>query len=179
MTPAQIRTIRSSFAEMAPVLPDVGRRFYDRLFAAAPELGALWGGDRGAQQDRFVKAVTELVHRRSSMAMPAIGGGKGGVPAAAALRRHVGAGFRPEHFDMMRVALIEALREQLGSRLTAPVQAAWEAAFDVLAKGMLDGPAKGLTADDRFFDRLAEADEAEHADAAAGSEGSALHQFFR
>ena len=164
---------------MAPVLPDVGRRFYDRLFAAAPELSVLLGGDRDAQQDRFVKAVTELVRRRSSMAMPAIGAGKGGVPAAAALRRHVGAGFRAEHFDMMRSALIDALREQLGAEFTAPVQGAWEAAFDVLAKGMLDGPAKPPTANDSFFDRLAEADETEPAEAGAGSEGSGLHQFFR
>ena len=176
MTPAQIRTIRTSFAHMAPILPELGRRFYDKLFAMAPELRALWGGDRTAQQERFIRAVSGLVHRRSSMALPAIGGGKGALPAVADLRRHVGPLVRPEHFDVMRRALVDALRDELGASFSPAVQEAWEAAFDVLAKGMLDDPAKLPTPEDSFFNRLAE--EA-GADRSEGCEAAALQQFFR
>jgi hemoglobin-like flavoprotein len=178
MTPAQIRTIRTSFAQIAPTLPQFGQRFYDRLFAMAPELRALWGGDRTAQLENFVRAVSELVHRRSSMALPAIGGGRSTLPAVADLRRHIGPVFRPEHFEMMRSALSDALRGELGASFSASVQTAWEAAFDVLAKGMLDGSAKPPTSEDSFFNRLSEESAGERTDAPE-SGAAGLHQFFR
>jgi hemoglobin-like flavoprotein len=176
MTPAQIRTIRTSFAKIAPILPRLAQRFYTTLLATAPELRGLWGGNDEAQQQKFVSAVTELVHRRSSMAMPVVGGE---ASAPADLRRHVGHGVQPEPLGKMRASLTQALREELGADFTPVVQQAWEAAFDVLAKGLLDAPVAPATADDSFFDRLDEVAGDDRADAIQVSEAAALHQFFR
>jgi hypothetical protein len=112
------------------------------------------------------------------MALPAIGGGRSTLPAVADLRRHIGPVFRPEHFEMMRSALSDALRRELGASFSSTVQTAWEAAFDVLAKGMLDGSAKPPTPQDSFFDRLSEESAGERTDAPE-AEATGLHQFFR
>jgi hypothetical protein len=64
----------------------------------------------------------------------------------------------------MRATFLELLRAELGADFTDEVEDAWRAAFKVLARSILDGPAdQGLpTATDRFFTRLSHGRNADH-----------------
>jgi hemoglobin-like flavoprotein len=180
MTPAQIRTVRASFARIEPALPQLGKRFYERLFGLAPELRSLFEVDMAVQEARFMKVVGELVnlHLRSLLSLPAVGG-RASIPALAQLgRSHAAMGVRPAHFGAMRLALAGVLREDLREDFTREVEEAWMAAFDVLAHAMEDGMAGAPAGQDRFLDRLSDEDDGA-APARAPNQAAALEQFFQ
>jgi hemoglobin-like flavoprotein len=180
MTPAQLRIVRASFARIEPVLPQLGRSFYQRLFVIAPELRSLFDEDMAAQEAKFMRVVGELVnlHLRSLLSLPAVGG-RASIPALVQLgRNHAAIGIRPEHFDWMRIALLDGLRGELGESFTHDMEGAWMAAFDVLTRAMQEGMLGAPARRDRFLDRLDDgSDETAHAPAAAGA--PALRQFFQ
>lgn len=177
MTPAQIRTIRASFTRIEPVLSQLGSKFYARLFVIAPGLRALFEGDLSFQQEKFMKVVSELVnlHLRSLLTLPAVGG-KASIPALVELGRVHGAlGVRLEHFAVMRIALIQALGDELGDEFNPAIEEAWQAAFDILVNAMRDGLlAAAPEAGERFLERLPEERNGDAAQADA-----ALTQFFQ
>jgi hemoglobin-like flavoprotein len=179
MTPAQIRTIRASFTRIEPVLSQLGRKFYARLFVVAPSLRALFEEDLSFQQEKFMKVVSELVnlHLRSLLTLPAVGG-KASIPALVELGRVHGAlGVRLEHFAVMRIALTQALGDELGDEFTPAIEEAWQAAFDVLVNAMRDGLAAAApAAGERFLERLPEE---RSGDAAQAGADTTFTQFFQ
>jgi hemoglobin-like flavoprotein len=180
MTPAQIRTIRASFTRIEPVLSQLGHKFYARLFVVAPGLRALFQEDLSFQQEKFMKVVSELVnlHLRSLLTLPAVGG-KASIPALVELGRVHGAlGVRLEHFAVMRIALIQALGDELGDEFSPAIAEAWQAAFDVLVNAMRDGLATAAPtgAGERFLERLPEE---RSGDAAQTGSDAAFTQFFQ
>jgi hemoglobin-like flavoprotein len=183
MTPAQIRTIRASFTRIEPVLSQLGRKFYVRLFAIAPGLRALFEEDLSFQQEKFMKVVSELVnlHLRSLLTLPAVDG-KASIPALVELGRvHGGLGVRLEHFAVMRLALIQALGDELGDEFNPTIEEAWQAAFDILVGAMQDGLAEGAAASEageRFLQRLPQDRGGDAAQPHAEADG-AFAQFFQ
>lgn len=179
MTPAQIKTIRASFTRIEPVLSQLGRKFYVRLFVIAPGLRSLFEDDLSFQQEKFMKVVSELVnlHLRSLLTLPAVGG-KASIPALVELGRIHGAlGVRLEHFTVMRIALMQALGDELGDEFTPPIEEAWQAAFDILVNAMRDGLATAIPeGGERFLDRLPDERGGEAAQTGADP---ALIQFFQ
>jgi hemoglobin-like flavoprotein len=175
MTPAQIRIVRASFARIEPVLPELGERFYQRLFTLAPDLRPQFEAETAGQMPRFMTVVRELVklHLRSLLALPAVGG-RAAIPALVELGRdHAAMGLRAGHLDQMRMALADVLRAAFREHFTREVEGAWMAAFDVLAHAMAEGMASEAGAGpDRFLDRLGDQDD----DAVATP---ALQQFFQ
>jgi hemoglobin-like flavoprotein len=175
MTPAQIRTIRASFVQKELALSQLSHKFYDRLFAAAPELRALLGDDK---QQQLAKAVSELVHSRSAMAFPAVPGSE--AASRPSERRPCGGiNISREYLNVMRRTLLEVVQEELGEHYTDSVGDAWRAAFDVLSRAMLDSVANLPKIDDSFFDRLSSGTAADRAAAVPASRAAALDEFFR
>lgn len=180
MTPAQIRTVRASFARIEPALPQLGKHFYERLFIIAPELRSLFAQDMAAQEAKFITAVSELVnlHLRSLLSLPAVGGRTVGPEPAELHRDRAALGFEPEHFGLMRIAMLDILREEMGEHFTDAVEDAWMAAFDVLVYALPDGIGGAPAGRDRFLGRLSKKD-AETAQTQTAAASSTLRQFFR
>jgi hemoglobin-like flavoprotein len=181
MTPAQLRTIRASFTRLEPVLSQLGTKFYARLFVIAPGLRALFEEDLSFQQEKFMKVVSELVnlHLRSLLSLPAVGG-KASLPALVELGRvHARLGVRPEHFAVMRIALLQALGEELGDEYNLDVKEAWQAAFDILVNAMREGLDDVPGSQERFLHRLREEDQDDAGQSAQASENAAFGQFFQ
>jgi len=62
------------------------------------------------------------------------------IPALEELgARHAAYGGEEAHFDANKRALIETLREALGSRMTPDAEAAWSDTHDVISAAMLRG----------------------------------------
>jgi hemoglobin-like flavoprotein len=159
MTPLQIRLVQRSFVKIEPIATKVGAKFYGRLFKTAPETRALFKSDMSYQHAKFMSVVAELVslHLRSLISLPVtrLDAGEAAMPGMRDLgRRHGEFGVRPEHFELMRAALMETLEEVLDDDFTEEVREAWEGAFDVLANVMKGGLLGKASSTPHFLERV-------------------------
>jgi nitric oxide dioxygenase len=139
MTPEQIRLVRSSFAEIAPVADTVAEMFYEQLFELDPSLRALFRADMADQGKKLVQVLAAVVQGldRTEALLPTL---------RALGARHVGYGVRPEHYDAVGAAFLLTLQSGLGERFTPAVSKAWAAAYGLLAGAMQEPAAADAAA---------------------------------
>lgn len=144
MTPAQIRIVQRTFAKLEHNATDFSAIFYDRLFALAPETRALFRSDLKAQHAKFMKVVAEVVrlHLRALISLPVTSkaGTESAIPGADwAGHMHLAYGVKPEHYAVMKEALLWALSQTLGREFDKAAADAWSSAYDILADAMRTG----------------------------------------
>jgi hemoglobin-like flavoprotein len=127
--------LETSFDLVAPRGDELVDRFYARLFETAPAVLPLFAHTDMAAQKRMLLGALALL-RRSLRDLDAI------APALRALgARHVAYGARPEHYPVVGEVLIAAMAEIAGAAWQPEHEAAWAAAFGVVAGAMLEGAA--------------------------------------
>ncbi len=133
MQPDEILAIRESWGRIAPVADQVSERFYAHLFRDDARVREIFRGtDMLEQRRKLIAALSILV---SSLDRPTEL-----HPVLEALGRgHRGYGVLPEDYPKVGTALIEALREALGTAFTPAVLAAWQNAYDLISQVMLGG----------------------------------------
>lgn len=135
MTPRQITLVQDSFTQVAPVADQAAVWFYERLFEQNPELRPLFRGDirkQGAMLMQTLALAVKHLHEPEAI-----------LETVRALgRRHVGYGVRAAHYAPVGAALLWTLERGLGETFTEEVQAAWAAAYTMLADIMLAGAAE-------------------------------------
>src|SRR5829696_5765418 len=125
ITDEQIALVQSSFQHVRPIADTAGLLFYERVFTLAPEARAMFGDDLARQATRTMTALGQAVDGLTRLDEVA--------PFLVRLgARHVGYGVLPEHFDLVGSALLWTLQQGLGETFTAPVAAAWAAAWQVI-----------------------------------------------
>ena len=130
LTTAQIALIRDSFHRLHPDVETASALFYDRLFEIAPELRAMFLNDMTEQGMRFMSTLGVIVQHLDDP--------KALRPYLERLAQgHAAYGVKPEHFHPMGQALIRTMRETMGENFPAGADAAWEAAYDHLAREMV------------------------------------------
>lgn len=135
MTPDQTALVKSTFVYAIPISDAVARDFYDRLFVKCPHLRMMFAKDMASQRQKLMLTLTAIVADLDHLDRL--------VPMVTELaRRHAGYGVRDEHYPPVGAALIEALRQALGARFTPAVEAAWGAAYTVLADAMIQAARK-------------------------------------
>lgn len=144
MTPAQLRCLQRSFAQVESQADHFGSIFYERLFVLDPELRKLFRNDIKAQQSKFMKVVAEMVqlHLRALISLPVTAQASAEALLPGAFwsgKLHAAYGVRAEHFDTMQKALMWAFEQTLGNAFTPEVKEAWEHAYDMLARGLIHG----------------------------------------
>lgn len=131
MTPDQIALIRSSWANVVPIRAQAADLFYSRLFELDPSLRRLFKGDMVEQGNKLMTMLGTVVGHLDKLHTL--------VPAVQSLgRRHADYGVRDTHYDTVASALLWTLEQGLGSAFTTQVEAAWVAAYTVLATTMKD-----------------------------------------
>ena len=129
MTPEQILLIQASFAEVLSIADTAAGLFYGRLFELDPSLRLLFRGDmreQGRKLMTMLRVVVNGLHRMDQL-----------VASIQELgRRHAAYGVADEHYETVGAALLWTLHQGLGERWTPNVEAAWVAAYTVLADTM-------------------------------------------
>jgi hemoglobin-like flavoprotein len=126
---AQQELVRTTFAKLA-VIPEVsGALFYERLFAANPNLRPLFKNDMRIQGVKLMTMLAMVVYNlpETGQVLPAI--------RDLALR-HVDYGVKLADYDAMRDALLWTLEQALGIDFTPAVREAWTVCYDELAGEM-------------------------------------------
>ena len=62
MTPEQVALVQESFAKVAPISEAAAVMFYDRLFAKAPHLRALFPSDLAEQKRKLMAMIAMAVN---------------------------------------------------------------------------------------------------------------------
>jgi hemoglobin-like flavoprotein len=135
MTGEQIRLVRVTWLEVAPIADTAARLFYGRLFESDPEIQRLFAHtDMDQQRAKLMRTLTVAVGALDKLETIR--------PALENLgRRHVGYGVEERHYDLVGAALLWTLQEGLGDRYTAAVREAWTAAYSTLAAIMREAAA--------------------------------------
>ena len=129
MTPHQITLVQTSFASIHSQADTAAEVFYGRLFELDPSLRRLFHSDM-REQGRKLMAMLQCVVgglNRPETIMPAM---------QELGRRHVGYGVQEASYATVGTALLWTLRQALGAQFTPAVEAAWTAAYTLLADTM-------------------------------------------
>lgn len=126
--------VRASFRELAADGAQAAATFYDRLFAEAPGLRALFPADLEQQCTKLMSMLGVIVARlHDHTALH---------PMLDDLaRRHVGYGARPEHYAGVGAALLWTLQRRLGDSFTERHATAWKRAYAAMSATMVEAAA--------------------------------------
>lgn len=129
MTPEQIKIIKLTFAQAMSNKEAVGRMFYDRLFAIAPETRAMFSGDMEVQGRKLMDTLALAIGMLRDT--PALATTLQSLGA-----RHVTYGVRDEHYKPVGEALIWTLENGLGAAFTGEARGAWMTLYGTVADVM-------------------------------------------
>ena len=130
--PASIpRLVRESFALVEHLSDKVVGHFYALIFTEHPEIRDMFPPMMDAQRDRIVQSLIRIVSQADHL-----------DELADHLRQlgrdHRKFGARPEHYDVVWRCLISALKYFAGSAWTPTMDAAWLAAYQLVAGTMME-----------------------------------------
>ena len=132
LQPHTIEHVQTTWKALEPIAPVAAQLFYDNLFAAAPDVRALFKGDMDDQG-----------HRLMTMIGNAVRGLRHFEGLQAALRamgaRHVAYGVEDAHYAIVGAALLKTLAQGLGPQFTPEVEEAWTVVYGFIAETMQAG----------------------------------------
>jgi hemoglobin-like flavoprotein len=130
--------VRASWKNVESKAPAAAALFYENLFAAEPQLRALFRTDMQLQGERLMSMIGAAVQRLDDL--PAL------VPVLQQLgARHAGYGVRDEHYEVVGAALLKTLAQSLGTAFTPAVRKAWADVYGLVASTMTAAARESLT----------------------------------
>lgn len=136
VSPRQTRLIRQSLESLEDYSNSLTKLFYGRLFELAPSTRHLF---KVSLEEQSRKLLEMLV-----TAAEALDDFESLRPRLTELgRKHVAYGAKPEHYDVLRTALLWALAQALEQEFDPDTKAAWEQMLRVISDTMLEGAAQG------------------------------------
>jgi len=132
LTPQQKRLVRESLESLREYSTSLTKLFYGRLFELAPQVRGLFKTSLEEQSrkllDMLVTIVEALDHFEELR------------PRLAELgAKHVTYGARPEHYDVLRIALLWAITQALEQEFDRDTKAAWDQLLHAVSAAMLEG----------------------------------------
>ncbi|BBC37027.1 hypothetical protein SGFS_083210 [Streptomyces graminofaciens] len=141
LSDASAATVRATLPAVGAAIDEITERFYDRLFAARPELlrdlfnrgNQAAGTQRQALAGSIAAFAAHLVDRPDER--------PDAMPHHAMLNRiahkHASLGICPEQYEVVREHLFAAIAEVLGDAVTPEVAAAWDEVYRLLADTLI------------------------------------------
>jgi nitric oxide dioxygenase len=130
LTPQQKRLVRESFQTVQEYSNSLTKLFYGRLFELAPSVRRLFASDLSEQSRKLLEMLATVVNAldRFEELRPQL---------AELGRRHVTYGARPEHYDVVRVALLWALARALEHEFDRDTRHAWDQMLRAISAAMV------------------------------------------
>jgi hemoglobin-like flavoprotein len=129
MAPQQIKLVQTSFASVRSIADTAAALFYGRLFELDPSLRRLFHGNMRVQSRMFMAMLEYIV---AGLPRP-----ETILPAVQELGQcHADYGVQEAHYATVGTALLWALSQGLEPQCTPAVEAAWAAAYILLADTM-------------------------------------------
>ena len=129
MIPEQVKLVQESFSKVVPIADRAADLFYDRLFETTPAVRPMFPEDLTTQKQKLMQMLSIAVNNLHQIETI--------LPAVEELgRRHVAYGAEPEHYDTVGETLLWTLEQGLGDGFDSEVEAAWTAAYGVIAGAM-------------------------------------------
>jgi hemoglobin-like flavoprotein len=144
MTPEAVALIKASHAGVAAKPRHLAARFYEELFAVAPNLRPLFPSDLTGLQGHFEAALALVVRNLDEMSALR-------EPLRDLGAQHVHWGARPEDYVAAREALVAAIRG-LSPAWDGALEGHWRDAVTAIVVPMLEGAAVHTAV---FAERLA------------------------
>lgn len=122
--------VQDSFQKVVPIAETAAELFYGRLFELDPSLQSLFRHDMKEQGRILMQTLSVVVNGLNRLDTI--------VPAIENLgKRHVQYGVQPQHYDTVGAALLWTLAQGLGADFRPEVEAAWTAAYRLIAETAL------------------------------------------
>ncbi|MEI5100184.1 globin domain-containing protein [Streptomyces sp. PmtG] len=129
-------TVRATLPAVGAAIEDITARFYDRLFAAHPELlrdlfnrgNQAAGSQRQALAGSIAAFATHLVHHPDD---------RPDVMLARVAHKHASLGITPRQYETVHRHLFAAIAEVLGDAVTPAVAAAWDEVYWLMANALI------------------------------------------
>ncbi|MFN8344166.1 MAG: globin family protein [Spirosomataceae bacterium] len=133
MTFQQIQLVKESYQRVAALPVEVvGKLFYDRLFALAPEVRPLFSRTSVPEQSNKLSATLTYVVTRLDRLDTVV------ADVEALARRHVQYGVQEHHYVVVGQALLWTLEQGLAEAWIPEVQEAWQVCYALLSHTMLN-----------------------------------------
>jgi hemoglobin-like flavoprotein len=132
------RLERSAKACSAPAggaapLAALAERFYERLFARAPQVRPMFPADMTKQREKFAQMLEQVIaNLRSADDLSG--------PLRELGARHVDYGAKPVHYQVVIEEMVGAMRDCGGAAFTAEDAEDWHLALRVISERMIGGP---------------------------------------
>lgn len=129
------KAVKQHHQALAPRLGALTEAFYAELFEAAPGVRRLFPSDMARQSAHFTAALAIVA--RNITSLDALE-----QPLSEMGARHASYGAAPEHYPVVRDALLRAMARTSGDLWTPALHNAWFAALNAVAAAMLRGAAQ-------------------------------------
>ena len=137
MRKESLERVRGSVALLLPKIADVSERFYDHLFTVSPEARALFRVDMAVQRQHFAAALSVIMKNLTLLDVLA-------EPLRELGRQHADVGVRPQHYPVVRDAILFAIGQTLRQDWTDELAADWHELLDTVSAIMMSGGTDAL-----------------------------------
>ena len=131
MTPKQVALVRSSWAQVAAMDPEiVGSIFYNCLFETAPGIRTMFHRPIPEQSRKLLTILDHIIEKLDAMDEIV-------ENIVKLARRHDEYGVKPEHFVNVGEALLWTLEKSLGNKWNKELKEAWTLCYVRLSAAMM------------------------------------------
>jgi hemoglobin-like flavoprotein len=131
LTSQQKRLIKQSFESVQGYSTSLTKLFYGRLFELRPEVRPMFKSSLEDQSRKLLDMLVIIIEALDDFEVLR--------PRLADLgRKHLEYGAMPEHYDVVRIALVWALAQALEFEFDAETKAAWNQMLNAVAAAMLE-----------------------------------------
>jgi len=124
--------ILRSYESLLPHMSDLTRAFYDRLFEVRPDTRALFRIDMELQRQHLAALLAVIV--RNLRMLDAIEDSLRELGA-----QHARVGVRPEHYPVVRDAMLHAFARTVPQAWNSSLEADWRRLLEIISNQMLAG----------------------------------------
>ena len=126
LSPKTIEVVKATAAPVAANAQAITTRMYEILFADFPETKVLFEGSNPDQHKKLAMAISAYAANIDNLTMLSMA-----VEKMAS--KHVLKKIKPEHYPMVGVSILKAIKDVLGDAATDEVLEAWKEAYFFLA----------------------------------------------